>query len=538
MSGQEQKNDTADVEISGPGGVAVPMRTLYYDLSPEREMHVVVSLDRMSVYVRHIPGERFAGLQREQMIGHLYGLGICYGILDSGVNLFVALQNSANPVEEYVQLARGEPPRKGEDGTVEFLVQPTSYEPRYDVADDGAIDYKQLNLIENCFAGQRVASVIPPGPGRPGKNVFGEELQPAPGKPVCIQPGPGIVVISIGREFTSELEGRLVFEKDVLSVNGVLEIVHDIDYSIGNVDFVGKVVVKGSLLDGFYINAKRGVELSGDMGAARITSDGDVKIVGGVKGKNAAIITCRNLTTHYIDDAMVEAMGDVTATKEIMNSSVQALGKIVVTSGAIIGGVVCGFRGVEADTLGSEMGVSTWVMSGLNWTEENKKAEIRAKVAEYLDRAQSSKVLLDPLFNDPEVTSRLGTDQKSMLSELIGELRDVRENLVELLEERAAIGGNRQEGMVDQINVRKIVYMGVQPRFSRVDGEVKDSVKGPLSITPDRVSDAISFGQFTELPKYEPPEDEEENVHNENDQTDEPAAGEESRTVEVDVSGA
>lgn len=507
MAVQEEHLDAADVEVAGPGGVAVPMRTLYYDVTPQRELHIVASLDRMHIYIRHIPGEKFSGISRDVIMSQLYNLGVTFGIIDSGLNLFVAMQNSATPLDYFTEIARGEPPRKGEDASVEFHVQPTSHEARYDVADDGQIDYKQLNLIENCFAGQRVATIIPPGPGRPGTNVFGEEVPPLPGRPVSIQPGQGVVVSSNGREYTSEMEGRLVFEHDVLSVNTILEITRDIDFSIGNVDFVGKVVVKGSLLDGFYINAKRGVEISGDMGAARITSEGDVKIVGGIKGKNAAIITCRNLATHYIDDAMVEATGDVAATKEIMNSSVQAIGRITVASGAIIGGVVCGFRGIEADTLGSEMGVQTWVMSGLDWTEENKKADIRAKVAEYLDRVRSSKVLLDPLFNDSDVTTRLGADQKSMLSELITELRDVREHLVDLLEERASIGGHRQEGMVDQINVRKIVHMGVLPRFSQVDGEVKDAIKGPLSITPDSGTGTFRFGPFSDLPKYRPPEE-------------------------------
>ncbi len=505
---EPEKLDRTDVEIAGAGGSKIPMRTLFFDKSPDRELHIVASPDRMRVFVRLTPGERFSGVSREQLLDQLISLGVSHGVMDTGLNLLVALQNSPAPMTGYLQVARGTPRRKGEDGTIEFHVQPTSPNPRYDVGEDGTIDYRQLNLIENCFAGQRVASVLPPGPGRSGKNVFGEELPPVPGKPVAVRPGQGVVVSSNGREFTSEIEGRLVFEDDTLSISATLEITRDIDYAVGNVDFVGKVVVKGSLLDGFYINAKRGVEVSGDMGAARITSEGDVKIIGGIKGKNAAIISCRSLAARYIDDATVEATGDVTATKEVMNSSVQALGRIKVPNGAIIGGIACAFRGVEADTLGSEMGVTTWVMSGLNWTEENKKAEIRAKVAEYLDRVHSSQVLLDPLFKDPELSGRLGTDQKSMLSEIISELRAIREALVDLLEERASIANRRQEGMVNQINVRKMLYMGVVTRFSEMESEIKDTIKGPLTVEPD--GQIARFGPFRELPRREKRDGEED----------------------------
>ena len=500
MTALGEPNQT-DMTVAGYQGAPVPMRTLYYDRTSDREAHLVVTPDNMRVYLKLIPGEHFSGVTRESVVALIAGSGVVNGLVEPGIALFINTQNSAAPFKGFCQVAVGTPMRKGENGSIEFHVQPTSLEPRYDESDSGNIDFKQLNLIENCFAGQRVATILPPGPGRPGKDVFGGAIPPVPGEPTGVQPGPGIVMSPNGRDFTSEIEGRPVFEDGVLSVSPMLEISRDIDYSVGNVDFVGKVLVRGSLLDGFYINAKRGVELQGEVGAGRITSEGDVKITGGIKGKNAAIITCRNLTAHYIDDAVVEASGSVTATKEIINSSVKALGRVSVTGGAIIGGEVCGFQGVEAETVGSDMGVSTWVMAGLNWTEENRKDEIRAQVAEYLDRVQSGKVLLEPLFADKEVTARLGSEQKSMLSDLISELRDLRESLEELLGERASIDGRTQVGMVNQINVRRMLYMGVSTRFSRVDAQVHDGVKGPISLTQDIDREVMVTGGFKELPK-------------------------------------
>lgn len=489
--------------VPGREGEPVNMCTVFHERTYDREIHVTTTADKMRAYMRVLPGAGYNGISREMVEYIIADAGVRHGIITAGIDLLVATQNGPEPFNGFFQVARGDPMRKGEDASIEFHVQPTSMNPRYDENDDGAIDYKQLNLIENCFAGQRVASIIPPAPGRPGKDVFGDVIPPMPGEPVLVQPGPGILMSSNGRDFTSEIEGRLVFEDNILAISPLLEISRDIDYSVGNVDFVGKVTVNGSLLDGFYINAKRGVELRGDMGAGRITSDGDVKITGGIKGKNAAIITCRNLSARYIDDATVEASGDVNATKEIMNSSVKALGRVSVPSGAIIGGVVCGFQGVEADAMGSEMGVTTWVMSGLDWTEENRKDEIRAQLAEYLDRVQSAKVLLEPLFVNTEISARLGSEQKSMLADLISEMRDLREAMATLLEERARIDGRDQVGMVNQINVRKMLYMGVNTRFSEVDGSIKDAVKGPVSVMQDTARDTLDFASFKDLPKQE-----------------------------------
>ncbi|MCD8349203.1 MAG: FapA family protein [Planctomycetaceae bacterium] len=502
MTTHERVEDATDMVVPGYEGDPVGMRTVFQERTSDREIVLVVTPDRMRAYMRIIPTPDYSGITREDVEAVLAAAGVKHGIAQSGIDLLLAIQNSPEPYNGFFQVARGDPMRTGEDASIEFHVQPTSMDPRYDENDDGGIDFKQLNLIENCFAGQRVASIIPPGPGRPGVDVFGDEITPQPGQPVMVQPGPGILMSSNGRDFTSEIEGRLVFDDNVLSISPLLEIARDIDYSIGNVDFVGKVTIKGSLLDGFYINAKRGVELHGDVGAGRITSEGDVKITGGIKGKNAAIITCRNLEARYIDDATVEASGDVTATKEIINSSVKSLGRVT-TSGAIIGGVVCGFQGVEADTLGSEMGVTTWVMSGLDWTEENRKDEIRGQLAEYLDRVQSAKVLLDPLFSSTEITARLGSEQKSMLADLVSELRDLRELMSELLEERARIDARDQIGIVNQINVRKMLYMGVNTRFSEVDGAIKDAVKGPVTVLQDTQRDTLDFAAWVNLPTPE-----------------------------------
>ena len=500
MTVTDEGGAKSDVSLLGVGGVPEPAQTLYYDMTPDRETHMVVARDNMRVYLKIIPGAVFSGVSVEDVVSLLADAGVKVGIIGPGVSLFVAMQNSAAPYDGYFQVARGEPMRKGVDGSIEFHVQPTSLAPRYDENDSGGIDFKQLNLIENCFAGQRVASILPPGPGRAGTDVFGGEIPPVPGNPINIRAGAGVVISASGREFTSEIEGRVVYEDGILSVSPELVVDRDVDYSVGNIDFVGRIVVKGSLLDGFYINAKQGVEITGEMGAARISTDGDVTITGGVKGKSAAIITCRSLKARYLDEVVVEASGNVTVENEIINSSVKALGRLSIPGGGVIGGDVCGFLGIDAGSLGSDMGVATWVMAGLNWTDENKMEEIRGRIAEYLDRVQSSRVLLEPLF-EADITALLSAEQKSMLSEVISELRDIRENLSELLREREGVAGRKQDGMVNQINVQKQLHHGVTVRFSKAEEEIQDSVKGPVTLAQDAAGDKVIRGALAELPE-------------------------------------
>ncbi len=211
--------ETPDTTIAGRNGIEIPMRTLFVDETPVLFTHLVVTLDRMQVYLRIIPGPNFKQLTASYLSDLLSSFSVIYGVNYTNLTFYAALQNSATPFDGYFQVARGTQPHKGEDGYIEFHVQPSAAVPRYDLNDNGGIDFKQLNLIENCFAGQRVASIVPPGPGRPGFDVFNNVIQPEPGTPARIRPGPGVIISSTGRDFNSDIEGRLIFDAGIISIS-------------------------------------------------------------------------------------------------------------------------------------------------------------------------------------------------------------------------------------------------------------------------------------------------------------------------------
>lgn len=510
MTTTDSNLDASDLSIPGRLGNPIPMRTLIHHRSQEMETHLIASPDRMRACLKIVPGPAYQRIDADVIIDFLTAGDVVAGYDRATLEFFAAMQNSPTPFGGFFQLARGEPMHKGEDGYIEFHVQPSAGAPRYDQTDAGNIDFKQLNLLENCFAGQRVATVIPPGPGKDGFDVFGQPVPAQPGEPLRVMPGPGVILSASGRDFTSEIEGRLVYEKNVLSVSPVVEINQDIDYGVGNIDFIGKVVINGSVLDGFSVKGKSGVEISGDVGSATIISDGDVVIRGGIQGREAARIECYALQARYIDKATVEAKGDVTADKEILHSSVKSLGRVLIERGSIVGGEVWGLQGVVAENIGSEMGVVTTVVAGLSWTDENVIAGVRGKIAEYTERVAASQLLLEPLLETPNMAAKLTLDQKSMISDLVGELRTLRDHLSDLIEEKDNIVNRRQDTRICQINVVKNLYMGVEVRFTIAEGAIKDAVKGPLSIVQENKGFRLTGMTPLAVPQPTRTDDEEE----------------------------
>lgn len=481
------------MQVKGRLGRLLDVRLLLSGQNRDGKFEIICSIDNMRAYIRRLDPAGRVLLSVEELLKLISQSGIAHGVDQTSIALFINLQASGQPFDGFFNIAHGTFPHDGEDGSIEFHVLPSVNTARYDQSVSGSIDFKQLNLIENCFAGQLIASVRPPGPGKPGKDIFGIELPAKPGNPLALRPGEGVTVSSSGVDFTSTIEGRVICEDGVISVTQNLEIAGDIDYSVGNVDFTGKVVVSGSVLDGFSVSGKLGVEVGADVGSAEIHSNGPVVIKGGVKGRGVARITCSDLAVKYIDEAAIEARGDVVVTKEILQSTVKALGKVEMPNGGLIGGSLVAFKGVNIGTIGSDMGVETKVAAGLAWTDEESIADIQRRVAALGERIRMADVIVAPLLADSATCSRLTVEQKAVVADLVAELRRLRNSLTALNEEREQIQGHRQEGKVGQINVNTAIFPGTQLQFATTWQPVMNALKGPLSIRNDSGKDQIRF---------------------------------------------
>jgi len=48
-----------------------------------------------------------------------------------------------------------------------------------------------------------------------------------------------------------------------------------VDFDVGNIDFIGHVVVRGDVVDGFCVCGRKGLTVEGNAGACTLESDGD-----------------------------------------------------------------------------------------------------------------------------------------------------------------------------------------------------------------------------------------------------------------------
>jgi uncharacterized protein len=107
----------------------------------------------------------------------------------------------------------------------------------------------------------------------------------------------------------------------------IFEVDGGVDFSVGNIDFAGCIKIKGNMLSGFKVKVSESVEIGGNVDRAVVEAGVDVRIAKGFYGsQNSRISAGRNIHARSLDNADVEAGGDVVVAHYILNSNVAARG--------------------------------------------------------------------------------------------------------------------------------------------------------------------------------------------------------------------
>jgi uncharacterized protein (DUF342 family) len=116
-------------------------------------------------------------------------------------------------------------------------------------------------------------------------DVLGQPIFPKPGKDMPMPLGKN--VYADGNRIRAAIAGQLQLVNNKLHVSPVIEIKGDVDLSTGNVEFVGNVVVRGSVQSGFTVKADGNVEIFGSVSGGTVEG-ANIVIRMGIQGCSAA----------------------------------------------------------------------------------------------------------------------------------------------------------------------------------------------------------------------------------------------------------
>ena len=268
------------------------------------KLHVSEDLIEARLETRPFAGQG-TPLDADAVIAAIQEAGIQRGE-EERIRAIVAQCNSGGSViGKDALVAKGIPPVAPVEGRIEFLV---SFEKvrLMDLDDEHAVDWKNLWRVPVVHVGDAIARVHLPSEGRPGIDVYGKPLLPRCPIPFNVKYGEGVVLSESEEEggaevITAREIGQPVFLNETLDVLPVLRLLGDVDIKSGDIEFIGSVVVCGSITDGFSVKAGRDVVVDGSVFNARVEAGGSCIVRCGIVGKLCEVRAVEDVRAGFVE---------------------------------------------------------------------------------------------------------------------------------------------------------------------------------------------------------------------------------------------
>ncbi|BFH63840.1 FapA family protein [Paenibacillus azoreducens] len=460
----------------------------------ETFLNVTFSDDNSVAYIQFSKRDEGFKCTEDELMLFLHSHKILFGIERDIVSRI------ASHPQEYMfgrtPIAMGVQPVGGQDGYIEYAFKlRNEREQRPLETADGKVDYKELLSLNNVKKGQLIAKRIPPQPGIPGTSVTGEMIPFKPGKEAYFRVGKNVVLDPEQTAMYSAIDGLItITEKGKINVFPVYEVNGDVDYSVGNIDFVGTVVVRGNVLTGFRIKAAGDIRVVGGVEGAELEAEGSIEITSGIIGYNKGCVKAGKIVkSSFIQDGNVIAGEEVIVSQSIMHSNIRA-GKNVIcngTKGLIVGGSIQAGERVTARTIGNSMSTTTSIEVGVQPELRNELTELRTRVKqlkEAIDKTDKALYLLNQLA----AVGQLTPDKVALRVKLNATKKSTQREETEAKERILEIEKTLEDIVKAQVDVIRMIYGGSKIVIGRYTRFIKDPA--------ERVSFLIHEGDISMIP--------------------------------------
>lgn len=324
---------------------------------------------------------------------------------------------SGRALDRTVVIASAIPPVDGVNGSIKYNYE-TSNAAEVKTDEFGNVDYRDLGTIKNITKGTVIAEITQPTPGKPGKDIRGVEIKQYPGKPAPVKYGSGIKLSEDGAQLIADVSGNLRWDKTHFVIDKDLTVSGDVDFSIGNIYFIGDIIIKGRVAEGFSVKADGNITIFGDVTGAVIESGNDISVRLGITSSE---VKCGgNLTADFCENSTVTAKGTVTA-QNFFGCTVMCEGNLCAKGGkaTIVGGKYTCLSDVEANYLGSDTYTRTLITLGNVAVLVEERLELNKVLKERTNQLSQLELVCQTLQAQKKAAGSLAPEREEMLSKSI-----------------------------------------------------------------------------------------------------------------------
>ncbi len=405
-----------------------------------------------------------------------------------------------NPVyNNPYEVAAAIEPVDGHDAYISYNFETDPKKLKAQVDEEGKVDYKKLNNIQNVIADQPLAQKIPAERGKGGKTLFGRYLEAKNGKDIPIQLGANVKLDRDGITIKAEIDGEVMLVNGKVTVEPV-KYLDAVNVKTGDIKFVGTVVIKGNVQEGYKVEATN-IEVNGIVDKSRLEATGNIIVRQGIFGKGEGYIKAgKSLWAKFINDTTVEVEENVIVSDSIVNSSVTAMKNIVLRGkkAQIIGGHLMATEEICARKVGSPGGGTETILEvGVDPRAKKRLEELQNMQAKATKEYENCDLDIQTLEQQKKLRKKLPQEKEEKLKTLKERCEQISAELEKMTEEINSIQEHLRElKAVGKVKVEGDVYAGVKIYIRDVLDEVKIDTKG-VTFYYDKA--------FSKRGPYEPP---------------------------------
>jgi uncharacterized protein (DUF342 family) len=447
------------------------------DEKSDGKVNIEVSEDEMRAFMTLIPPRpRGRSLDIDDIMEALHHKGVVVGIKEEAISK--ALEDEA--YNSLILIAEGVKPKSGEDSKVIFNFR-TEKKVQLEEDEKGQVDFKDLDLVENVVAGQLLATKIPATEGREGRTITNKILPEKSGKENELVPGKNTELSPDGMNIIATINGQVVLANGKVNVEPVFEVKGNVDMHTGNILFLGTVIVRGNVEDGFSIKAAGDIEIKGSVGKCLLDSEGDIHIKQGVMGKLGGTIKSGGAVwAKFLEQVHVVADKSVFVQDGIMHCQVDATEKVICFGkrATIVGGRIRAGEIVNTKTLGSVSFTETIVEVGIDPKSRQRLYDLEKEKAKSEEAIEKLVMNISTLENQQKMKRAFTEEKQQLLEKMLTTRDEVTARLGEIKEEMEELRSYlKLLKTIGNVSVSKNVYPGVKIGIKDVYYDVKNEFK-------------------------------------------------------------
>ncbi|MDR1177356.1 MAG: FapA family protein [Spirochaetaceae bacterium] len=357
-------------------------KTILSGLHPNDGTVVITfSDDNLEAWADFIPPmAKGQPLDMDYVTDALKRFNITSGVLWDAVRDALAVTGETGRPKRQVLIARGEKPVSEEAEYFRFNPELEKHSlPGLDVL---RVDYRDISPYIMVNKDQVIASKQARIAGKKGTDVHGMDIPFTVIRHETVRGGNNTV--SGDEDIRAGIDGRLIRENGVLSVDEVLVIKGQVGYATGHVNFPGDVIIDGPVADGFKVYSGGSVLVKQTFDVTELNAKKDLNVAGGLIGRGKALVkTGGALRARFIRNCHVASRETVLIDSEIFNSSIFSLQRVELGDrGRITGGDIYAIHGIKAAHIGTQSGRATRLHCGIDFTvvQEKEKLNLRLRI--------------------------------------------------------------------------------------------------------------------------------------------------------------